>query len=36
MVISPEIMHTLLQDVQIQMAHNPRLKLFDDVDNNIW
>ena len=36
MVIPPEIMHTLLQDVQTQMAHNPRLKLFDDVDNNIW
>ena len=29
-------MHTLLQDVQTQMAHNPRLRLFDDVDKNIW
>ena len=36
MVIPPEIMCTLLQDVQTQMAHNPRLKPFDDVDNNIW
>ena len=36
MVIPPEIMHTLLQDVQTQMSHNPRLRLFDDVDNNIW
>ena len=36
MVIPPEVMCSLLQEVQIQMAHNPRLKLFDDVDNNIW
>ena len=36
MVIPPEIMHTLLQVVQNQMAHNPRLRLFDDVDKNIW
>ena len=36
MVISLEIMHTLLQDVQTQIAHNPRLKLFDDIGNNIW
>ena len=32
MVIPPEIMHSLLQDVQFQMAHNPRLRLFDDVN----
>ena len=36
MVISPEIMHTLLQDAQMQIAHNLRLSLFDDVDMNIW
>ena len=36
MVIPPEIMHSLLQDIQTQMAHNPRLRLFDDVDKNIW
>ena len=29
-------MCSLLQDVQTQMAHNPRLRLFDDVDKNIW
>ena len=36
MVIPPEIMHSLLQDIQTQMAHNPRLRLFGDVDKNIW
>ena len=36
MVIPPQIICTLLQDVQSQMSHKPRLKLFDDVDNNIW
>ena len=36
MVIPPETMCSLLQDVQTQMAHNPRLQLFDDVDKNIW
>ena len=36
MVFPPEIIHTQLQDVQTQMAHNPRLRLFDDLDNNIW
>ena len=35
-VIPPEIVCTLLQDVQTQMAHNPRLKLSDDIDKNIW
>ena len=32
MVIPPEIMCSLLQDVQTQMAHTPRLRLFNDVD----
>ena len=36
MVIPPEIMCSLLHDVQTQMAHNPRLELFNDVDRNIW
>ena len=36
MVIPPEIMHYLLHDVQTQMAHNPKLQLFDDVNKNIW
>ena len=36
MVIPPEIMHSLLQDIQTQMVHNPRLWLFDNVDKNIW
>ena len=36
MVIHTEIMCSLLQNIQTQMAHNPRLRLFDDVGYNIW